>query len=178
MEHRIAEKTPEALQTALSQYLNRLKAQKELTLDAGVIDIWCKLGDRESLLRVDTQQEPFQFFHDDPQHRPALSAIKDGVKAFVGDTTFDKVFKDYYTVIRDAKLQATMQGMSYPLPDNIQEELTHAIASNAWTKPAFDLGAPMPSVARHGLFGETARQAALDKSAPAPEEHADNKYKP
>lgn len=110
--------------TGLKEVLNLLlnKAKFDPSFAANDHYILYMLGDQESLIKADMSQKPFQFWYYDLLGRPATPNVVKTIDAFLAENgdahDIFHQFHDLYLKEREAKISASINGESLPLPED------------------------------------------------------------
>jgi len=148
-------------------------------------EILYRLGGQESLILADLSKEPFHFYYNDIQGRPAPKMVRDIIQEMTQGTA---IFQDYHALKLNEKVKATIDfevrdlKESHTLPIR-RNQLKQAIAEKAWDaleqQAQFEIKIPeiqRPKIGayRFSFFGSRATSAPetstidIDQKPPKP----------
>lgn len=120
--------TPAIGQDGLADALNHLRQESDRDPEFARQDHYLlfrkdtNASTYESVIKADLSERPFQFWHFNTHFLPAIEVIKDTIKKFLescGQTEpLEHSFHDLYFKIRQAKVEASITGEQWFLPDD------------------------------------------------------------
>lgn len=164
--------TPENLQQALQKRLDAIYSNRDNSVDSQHY-ILCKIGNSQSLLKVDTSQRPFQIWHYNLSHRPATDKLRDTIMQFLSKWGGDAA--ECFVDVSGAENRLTHN--PEVIPGGIDQSPRHAIweIEKAIVKTQKPIAAPLleePTSNRNkrllgllGLFG--GKKKEIEQPSPA-----------
>lgn len=114
----------QGLKSLLAQYMRSMTKEQQFIL--------YKIGEQESLMRVDFSKQPYQVYYNDKLGRPAPFALKIAVTEIMSELNKPFQFNDMHALMLSKKVHDTIGGTSDAPPATL--EFAHHALLTAWGK--------------------------------------------